>query len=435
LRDFGLPPRSEDNPFHVAAKSALDPSREMVWRRTMAAGATSLSEWPLFLKETEPLDGISTLKRIKGIVDTASQTPSTSLMAARAVLPTIAQNAPDALHALEAIAKATHGAMDIGDLLFPERVIEELRAEPNLLDATVQEQVKIQRAKALKALTSDPETLGIEATPPYYALLLADGDRMGQIIGSAGNNSADRHRQFSLALSQWAVAAKATVREMEGHCIYAGGDDCLAMLPVTRAIDCAQRLSDSFADTMQPFVDQTASTVTASPSGGTLSVGIVFVHYKEPLLGSLVRVREAEHLAKKERNSLAVVYHSRGGQPTAVSSSWHDTDDERDDAGKVAVAAKWGKWERCYRDSQLSRGFAYELRQLAREFDAPEEIPLPRHRLQAEAERILARKEPEGKATGLRPILPSVNSVERLRQFANLLVIARFLSRDGYEKE
>ena len=61
---------------------------------------------------------------------------------------------------------------------------------------------------------------------------------------------------------------------IDGVPVYAGGDDVLAMLPMPRALDCAQALSDAYRSA---FAD------TDAKENATLSAAVVFAHIRLPL--------------------------------------------------------------------------------------------------------------------------------------------------------
>ena len=239
---------------------------------------------------------------------------------------------------------------------------------------------------------------------PYFAILVADGDSMGKLI--SGMDDAEQHRHFSGQLDDFATEAKQLieaeqlVEDARGQMVYAGGDDVLALLPVTTAVKCAEALAKAFNHTAR----------------GTLSAGIAIVHYREPLSVSLAYARAAEKAAKDGgRNCLSIALHTRGGAPMTVTRRWDDV-------------KALEQWQEANAKGQVTRGFPYELRELAREWpvlDSGEEFEM--ELLNAEAERILGRKQArEGK--GQTPSLPDFSSRQDLTHFADLLILARFLS-------
>uniref|UniRef100_A0A7C3DVC7 Type III-B CRISPR-associated protein Cas10/Cmr2 n=1 Tax=Meiothermus ruber TaxID=277 RepID=A0A7C3DVC7_MEIRU len=222
---------------------------------------------------------------------------------------------------------------------------------------------------------------------PYFAILVADGDRMGELISQQDNPEA--HRKLSNTLDDFAHEAQRIVREHHGFMVYSGGDDVLAFLPVNQAVACAQDLSESFRHRVR----------------GTLSAGIAVVHYREPLSLSLQRARDAEKAAKDGgRNALAVALHTRGGAPITVVRTWD--------------RLRWRELLQSFEQGDLTQGLAYDLLELAREWQDDMNVAY----LQAEAERILGRKERKGLK------LPLFESRQDLLDYAKELVVARFLS-------
>ncbi|MCI5142144.1 MAG: type III-B CRISPR-associated protein Cas10/Cmr2, partial [Candidatus Electrothrix sp. ATG1] len=86
---------------------------------------------------------------------------------------------------------------------------------------------------------------------PYYALLLADGDHMGDLIKAAQDK--DHHKEISKCLSEFARSVPETARKEEyrAHCIYAGGDDVLLMAPLDTVLPLADELRTAFTEKLQ----------------------------------------------------------------------------------------------------------------------------------------------------------------------------------------
>jgi CRISPR-associated protein Cmr2 len=106
------------------------------------------------------------------------------------------------------------------------------------------------------------------------------------------------------------------VRDHSGVTVYAGGDDVLAMLPVSSALACASKLADRYAgafDGVDPQVH------------GTLSAGVVFAHVRLPLGAVIGEARRLlDDIAKDAngRNSLAVGVLKRGGLHCEWATTW-----------------------------------------------------------------------------------------------------------------
>ncbi len=273
------------------------------------------------------------------------------------------------------------------------------------LKSVIDTRTMARRALCKTAMPSDrdfEDEDSITEKQPYYAILHADGDKMGALIEHM--SSAKEHQRFSSVLSSFASGVKEIVEKHHGFKIYSGGDDVLAFLPVNTALKCARELATDFAEKLPE---------------ASLSVGVAIVHYREPLSISLEYARTAEKKAKNKSdpnkdnhgNRLAVALHTRGGAPMTVVEAWgmHELE----------------KLLEVYQTQQVSRGVPYELKQLATEWQG---TGLGLEVLQAEANRIMARK--EGATLEIR----TLESIKDLETFANKLVLARFLSGLGGEQ-
>lgn len=320
------------------ANSALDPARPNVLAR---AGKSSVPEKlvdvaPLWLKSTELLDAVSLLKR-----------------------------------ALSARGSATR----LGRVL---------------------------STRELAQRTKEPGYSGDLDTEPefaYFAVLVADGDRMGERLG--GFTSPATHRLFAEKLNAFSRAAAVHVEAADGQLVYAGGDDVLALLPVKGVVGCARRLAEEFAT-------QTASA--------TLSVGVAIVHYKEPLTVSVARARDAEHAAKVERNSLAVAVHKRSGNPVIFTERWPDS--------AASAEGFLSRWIGHYDANRVSRSLGYVLRELALDFPSEASGDV----LTGEVCRVLAHSESD---PAVAVDVPPLADVDDLDRFVTLLLVSRFLSGVG----
>jgi CRISPR-associated protein Cmr2 len=435
LREFEAIGDDIDKKDAYLPKSPLDPAwpTVVITKGFNIDEKSSLTQTPVFLKSSELLDAISLIKRVNGHRRTYEQkekglwgTPSTAEMAIRLLKKTWLEEESEARHYLRSVAEDKEIQLDFGDLFFETRVQEEVkRLETAKLRPLDVQKIRTQARKALKeAEFSSP--------PPYYAILLADGDRMGKIISAKENKEA--HQAFSRALAGFAGAVGGIVQEHHGHLIYSGGDDVLALLPIHMAITCAQKLHKEF-DTRLASVRKEIT----EPAVGTLSVGIAIVHYREPLQISLERARRAEKAAKDAgRDALAVTLHTRGGAPVQYAARWGEGGE---------LAEEWDFWTDAF-NGPLSRGLPYELRELARmayheEKDAQGKAfttdLLTPETLQKEAQRIVKRK--RGDATKeevekvYAPRIPlfaateKVAAAKKLEELAGMMAIARFLAR------
>ncbi len=149
--------------------------------------------------------------------------------------------------------------------------------------------------------------------PIYYALLLADGDRLGRLVGELGG------RVVGAALARFTRCVPKIVREHDGVTVYAGGDDVLAMLPVDGALKCADALAQSYGAC---FAKTSSSAAGVEP---TLSAAVLFTHIRASLSTALAEVRRLlDDVAKDQngRNSLAAGVFRRGGLGCQWVTTW-----------------------------------------------------------------------------------------------------------------
>mgnify|MGYP000285992235 CR=1 FL=1 len=216
-------------------------------------------------------------------------------------------------------------------------------------------------------------------TPPaYYAILMLDGDKMGQTLQEL---KSDRdHSEFSRQLGSFSLnTVPRIVKEHSGQTIYCGGDDVLAMLPTETAMACAVEIKKAFA-----------SEVKASGKPMTLSGALVVSHYKSNLREALETARASEKAAKNAgRNRLAITLLRRSGEHTTALCRWTEAD-KFSDLVNLFVSGASDRW-------------VYRLRQTIEPMlDAPED---QKHPIQAiansELKRLLKRAEDASSVEGL----------------------------------
>jgi CRISPR-associated protein Cmr2 len=395
LRDFKQPYVRPRHP-----KSPLDPSMDSVFKTEahgdgFSAPAAAQQHPKLRLKPRETLDAISLIKRVLG----GSGVPSTREMGFRAVEKVLSDEARGAYRALQKWQDKL-GIDDLSDLYYQEqfeRWLREQRQEGR--EIAPEEEAEIRRNASLLQGALSKARIPIEA-PAYYAILVADGDKMGAAIDAL--TSVNDHRNFSQQVAQFAQNAERIVRAYDGHLVYCGGDDVLALLPANRALACARKLHGEFVSCMQPVMPS-----GVSPS---LSAGIAIVHVMENLQVALGWARETEQYAKQTRNAVAVARHPRSGGMNRARTRWDDFD-------------AWDYWIRAFR-AGLADTLPYELRALARDYQA---IDVPPDILRKEAARVLERKQKPQQDIA---IPDWVQSADDLHALTEMMLIARFLS--GY---
>ena len=103
----------------------------------------------------------------------------------------------------------------------------------------------------LKAILKVIQDRWGEPNPPYYAVLVGDGDAMGEAINPI--NSWKEHQNFSRLLSGYAAQASAALSRLGACPIYTGGDDVLALVPLHRLLDSIRELRHLFLTCMAPY--------------------------------------------------------------------------------------------------------------------------------------------------------------------------------------
>jgi len=379
LRDFTQPYITHGRP-----KSPLDPSRDTVVELQDGFCITEQAQRHshLRLKPRETLDAISLLKRIKGYQLTG-KVPSTSEMALRSFWKVAERKVPQAVSGLNQIKQELELA-EVSDLFF-ERW-NDIETKKPVTDEQKKQVAKLHR-QIIEAIGIPDDQVG------YYAILLADGDKMGERISNLKDPNA--HKGFSQLIANFAGCVPGIIQKHDGYLVYCGGDDVLALLPANRALTCAKALRDAFQKEV--------------PSA-TLSAGIALVHHLDNLQYALEWARQAERVAKRTRNAVAVALHPRSGEAVTATTQWDNF-------------AVWQEWIEAFRQG-LARGFPYELYALAQEYEA---ITIDKETLRAEAERVLNRKEGSNEVQAHFPEW-AVKTASSLKEFASILVIARFLA-------
>ncbi|WP_299757944.1 type III-B CRISPR-associated protein Cas10/Cmr2, partial [uncultured Chloroflexus sp.] len=195
----------------------------------------------------ERLDAIGATKRF---CDLASQQfPSTSTIAALDFIEHAKQVAAEALHTYRDVV-APLGVYRVcddddwpydGDLLFEETLTPE-RLKDSYGIHQPDKQALEKACQALKAL----HNAAGGAPSPYYAVLVLDGDSMGKRISAClgQDDPKGAHAKLSQSLDAFAQQVQSIVPK---DClIYNGGDDVLAFLPLSWALDTAHKLAQAF---------------------------------------------------------------------------------------------------------------------------------------------------------------------------------------------
>jgi len=187
-----------------------------------------------------------------------------------------------------------------GDLLFLETLATERLKDSYHLARPDEGRLKAAQ-DSLRALHKR-----VERSPsPYYAIIFLDGDSMGEWISSCRTEG--EHREVSKKLADFADKVNTIVPN--GFRVYNGGDDVLALAPLSQALPLAQRLAIEF------------NKIT---EGRAASAGLAIAHHLYPLNAALEAAREAEKIAKQVEGKAAVAVRviKRSGETVTMRSKW-----------------------------------------------------------------------------------------------------------------
>jgi CRISPR-associated protein Cmr2 len=196
-------------------------------------------------------------------------------------------------------------------------------ADPRLCplpQADPESAVRSELGRALDKLYQTPTPAGgaVGGPPVYYALLRADGDRLGTLAADVGRAAVGQ------ALAEFAGGpdrpdgVEAIVHAHQGVTIYAGGDDVLAALPVPGALACADALAQRYRDV---FARRELTT--------HLSAAVLLAHVRLPLVTALEESKRLlEDVAKRGngRDSLAAAVLKPGSRHCEWVTHWTRTD-------------------------------------------------------------------------------------------------------------
>lgn len=245
----------------------------------------------------------------------------------------------------------------------------------------------------------------LPAPNPYLAILVADGDRMGAAISAL--TSADKNREFSITLAEFAEHARTIVNNHNGVLVYAGGDDVLALLPVDKCLHCARALHDTFGERLAKYGHL------------TLSVGIAIGHFMENLEDLLDYGRAAEKVAKNpDRDGLAVHLHKRGGASIGVRARWSEA---------PGLDHRLETFANLMNNGIIPTKLPYELRAMAQLYESPAWAENADAAIQQDLYRLIAKKTSQGSDTvrqAMSEFIKDMNS-DKLMTLAHELLVAR----------
>ncbi len=181
--------------------------------------------------------------------------------------------------------------------------------------------------KLLKKLTREAKDAGAPMMK-YYAVMMFDGDNMGQwLTGELLNPAVKKdlkefHQAISRALGIFAGKAYEVVDgKGRGAIIYAGGEDFLGFISLPHLFSVMAELRHLFDQTINSELTRWL------PEGKkvTFSAGTVITHYKNPLSEVLTRVRATEKSAKsidRQKNAFSIAVMKHSGEIHQATFRW-----------------------------------------------------------------------------------------------------------------
>ena len=233
--------------------------------------------------------------------------------------------------------------------------------------STPQEENKFAKDKAKEIVTDIKKEIPELKLKSYYAMLKFDGDNMGDRYKDL--KSKEDHEKLSKKICVFAAEARKIVEDAGGICIYAGGEDILAALPLEEIWEKLKELHKAFLKTVK----------IEGQSEITFSAGIVVAHLMEPLKDVMYRLDESEKDAKnylgkyclsKEKNlppknAFSIKLMKRAGEYRDIRFSFdHQPDDEAQKDTEVQQSSENKKDEKDQKGYESLENFKLMIKQL-----------------------------------------------------------------------
>lgn len=198
---------------------------------------------------------------------------------------------------------------------YEENLIEKYIPCKQQLDIAKREYKELQKAFRAKEVKFDK----------YYALIMFDGDKMGDKLSNADDK--EKHRVFSTSLTQFSKEAREIV-DKYGQTVYAGGDDFLGFVNLHHLFEVMTHLRTSF----EGLVSKRMKDLLKIDEDFTFSAGIVITHYKMPLAEVLKTARKMEKKAKKEggRDAFCITSMKHSGEIQEAVFKWGENNQQWD---------------------------------------------------------------------------------------------------------
>lgn len=297
-----------------------------------------------------------------------------------------------------------------------QKLLQYLHDEDDFIDESVDFENKLSSYKKQGINFTDKDK--------YYAVLLMDGDKMGDLINGEtfeatykdiihpdlakkienGSVKADilkkyfskkrnlnpaLHAMISDSLNNFArFGVQPAVKRANGELIYAGGDDVCAVLPLENAVTCAEEIAKSYTLSFAQYskdgcselqkLDQSVKKVGYHLGNGakgiSISGAIIIAHHKESLKDVIQdshKVLDSIAKEKTGRNALAIRLKKRSGGDRDFSCKWNSINPFD---GEKTILDSFKNVCRAVQENQISTSFLYHLKDLSQFFEALLEI-------------------------------------------------------------
>jgi len=214
-----------------------------------------------------------------------------------------------------------------------EGTTETIKATRTALSGLLEKMAEVSRK--VKGTIPSPNT--------YLAALVMDGDHMGHLIDET--EFLDEHIDISQTMANTAKEFRGIIeKDSPGILVYSGGDDVLALLPVSCVLEVAQNVREAFIKNMRKFNPE-----------ADMSGGIAIMHHQAPLEALLQRARKAEYQAKEvhNRGSLVITVIKRSGEDISAAMKWPSSTDKNNPINDLISYLSTG-W--------ISTKFVFDLR-------------------------------------------------------------------------
>jgi CRISPR-associated protein Cmr2 len=297
-----------------------------------------------------------------------------------------------------------------GDLFYPDTLSHQYLNRNYKCNAPENQLIPVR--DALKKLYK----LGKPAS--YYAIMIMDGDSMGEKVSQCLQQRDPKaaHIAFSQQLAGFSASVEHIVDEQQyGNAVYSGGDDVLALIPLTTVFSAYKALAEKFAECVPD---------------GSASAGIAVVHHTFPLGAALREARTAEHAAKKMPGKDAICFRilKRSGETVQIRSPRKKAEEN------FETLCKYYQVTDDSADGLLSGRFGYDVLNASHDLAEADEM------FESELKRLIKRH----KDSQLPNPIPSEYAAQLLdwaktlpgksEELAHWLIFARFVMFGGGEE-